>query len=151
MNFQNRKKYNKLKPRLYNQKKYFDRPISKITFVHNYSVKNDDLHFTNFFQRVNSKRNIIIKKVISKCIESPDFFKKYFAGDEISLKTREDVYKRNRLHNIIALYNNFQVNDDKLFKYIPNSLYLKKYGAERGLQFIFEHKDDEILVYLIDL
>lgn len=151
MNLQNRKKYNKLKSHQYSQKKYFDRPISKMVFVHNYSVKDDDLHFTNFFQRVNCKRNVIIKEVINKCVENPNFFKNYFSGDEVSLKTKEDVYKRKRLHNIIALYNNFQVNDDKLFKYVPNNLYLKRYGAERGLQFIFEHKNEEILVYLIDL
>lgn len=151
MNLQNQKKYNKLKFSKYSQKKYFDRPIAKIIFVHNYSVKDDILHFTNFFQRVNCKRNIIIKEVINKCVENPNFFKSYFYGNEVSLKTKRDIYKKRRLHNIIALYNHFQANDDKLFKYVPNDLYLKRYGAERGLQFIFEHKNEEILVYLIDL
>lgn len=152
MNFQKQNKYNynRLK---YNSKvkKYFDKPISKVIFVHDYSVKDERLHFTNFFQRANHSRNKIIKEVIVKCINNPNFFKKYFAGTEISLNTEEDTYKLNRLHNIIALYKNFQAPDNKLFKYLPNGLYQKKYGEERGLQFVFEHKEDKILVYLIDL
>lgn len=152
MNLQNQKKYNHNKLKYHsNIKKYFDKPISNITFVHDYSVKTEQLKFTNFFQiKVHSRSNII-KEVIQNCISNPEIFKKYFAGTEISLKTKEDEYKINRLHQIIALYNNFQVNDNNLFKYIPNSLYVKKYGRERGLQFVFEHKNDKLLVYLIDL
>lgn len=152
MNLQNQKKYNHNKLKYHsNIKKYFDKPISNIIFVHDYSVKNEQLKFTNFFQRKVHGRNNTIKEVIQKCISNPEFFKKYFAGTEISLKTKEDEYKINRLHNIIALYNNFQANDNNLFKYIPNSLYVKKYGRERGLQLVFEHKHNELLVYLIDL
>lgn len=152
MNLQSQKKYNYNKGKYHsNIKKYFDKPISEIIFVHNYSVKDEKLCFTNFFQRLSSKRNNVIKEVIQNCINDPMFFKKYFAGTEVSLNTPADKYKINRLHNIIALYGNFQADDDKLFKYLPNSLYQKKYDSERGLQFVFEHKNDKLLIYLIDL
>jgi len=152
MNLLDKGKYNHSKVEYQkSRKKYFEKPVSKIMFVHDYSVKSDELNFTNFFERITSTRNKIIKEVIQNCIQDPSFFTHYFIGDEVSLKTKRDISKRQRLHKIIALYNNFQADDDKLFKYVPNALYQTKYNTERGLQFIFEHKNNTLFVYLIDL
>lgn len=144
-------RYNERKDYFHEQSKYFDKPIKEIRFVHDYSVKNDRLEFTNFLERKNSRRNTVIKEVVSNCIKDYIFFKKHFYGREISQKTVADVEKKKRLHEIIALYDGFQANDDMLFKYKPNKLYKKEYGEEGGLQFVFEHKNGIIYVYLIDL
>lgn len=144
-------RYSERKDYFHEKSKYFDKPVKEIRFVHDYSVKNDRLEFTNFFERKTSKRNTVIKEVINNCIKDYKFFKKYFAGREVSQKTTADVRKKKRLHKIIALYDGFQANDDKLFKYAPNELYIEKYGEERGLQFVFEHRNEIIYVYLIDL
>lgn len=144
-------KYSKTKKYASQKAKYFDKPVKEIKFVHDYSVKSDGLKFTNFFERKTSKRNIVIKQVINNCINDYTFFKKYFEGREVSQKTSADVKKRERLHKIIALYGGIQIDDNKLFKYVPNKLYNLEYGKERGLQFVFEHKNEIIYVYLIDL
>ena len=132
--------------------KYYFEPLQKIIFVNIYSVKDDILKFTNFFQRNNSTRIEKLKEIINNCIMNPSYFEKNFYGSEITIEGSRDLRKVKRLYDIIKLYNNKEnIPLNRLFKYKPNKKLKRKCGNEGGFQFIFSLKNDVVYVYLIDL
>lgn len=152
MNLLNKNKYRFKNEYRTNTKKYFDKPISKILFVNPYSVIDDRLNFTNFFQRKSCDRNNLIKETVLNCVNNPSFFNRYFEGEEISLETKRDRYKIKRLEMIIHLYDTVPAKETLLFKYSPNARFKREYNTpEHGLQFIFSHENNNLIVYLIDL
>lgn len=147
-------KYNKINGKYKNKHstKYYFKPLQKIIFVNIYSVKDDMLKFTNFFQRNNSTRIMNLKEIINNCIMNPSYFEKNFYGSEVTIEGAKNLKKFKRLYEIIKLYKNEEnIPLNRLFKYKPNRRLKKKYGNEGGFQLIFSVKDDVVYVYLIDL
>lgn len=138
----------------YHKDKYKDLDIDKIDFINKSSVQNDNLCFTNKFERASSNRITQIKKAINDLCLNPEILNECYDGEEISYKTQNDILKMKRLDKILKLNDKFPTSDLVVYKYAPNSRYYNKYrfnDYERGFQLLFTHSNRTIKVYLIDL
>lgn len=138
----------------YSIKKYNTTDIKSINFINNHSIKSNELRFTNKLQRNNSLRIKSITNFINDVNNNPNILDYYFEGREISLLTKRDQYKLERLDKILKLNSNVPENG-MIIKYTPNKRYYDEYvdgNYERGFQ-LFYTRDTEgnVIVYLIDL
>lgn len=142
----------------YNSKKFFPSQIHKkyqnkyqniatkeIIFLNQYSVKSDNLKFTNFLQRVSSDRNVKLKKHIDNCKLNPSYFDMNFTGRDVSQQSASDLKKIKRVNGILNLYKNVPQQTDILYKAtLVNS-------NERGFQLYFTMCGNVKYVYIIDI
>lgn len=141
----------------YNIKKYAGKNVESVDFVNQHSIKDNHLQFSNMLQRNNSPRITMLVNAISDLINNPNNLDYYFEGREISMITKKDKDKLDRLNNILKLNDNVP-NNEMLIKYVPNynfySYYVndKNKKNERGFQ-IFRTRDEfgNVKIYLIDL
>lgn len=141
----------------YNIKKYAGKNVESVDFVNQHSIKDNRLQFSNMLQRNNSPRITMLVNVISDLINNPNNLDYYFEGREISMITKKDKDKLDRLNNILKLNDNVP-NNEMLIKYVPNynfhSYYVNDNNKknERGFQ-IFHTRDKlgNVKIYLIDL
>ncbi len=141
----------------YNIKKYAGKNVESVDFVNQHSIKDNHLQFSNMLQRNNSPRITMLVNVISDLINNPNNLDYYFEGREISMITKKDKDKLDRLNNILKLNDNVP-NNEMLIKYVPNYNFYKYYvndsnkKNERGFQ-IFHTRDKlgNVKIYLIDL
>lgn len=131
--------------------KYSTSPICGVEFLNIKSIKDKDLKFTNYFQRLNSDRNKYIKDILLNCVADSSYFEHNFSGTELEQKTISDVKKLKRLNDILNLNLEKPTSNQILFKYAPNGNLINRIGYERGLQFIFSIENDIAKIYLIDL
>ena len=142
----------------YNKQKIFSSQINKkyknkyqkvdtkqIIFINQYSVKDDNLKFTNFLERNLSKRNLYLKKIIDKCLINPSFFDNNFIGRDVSIQTNSDLIKIKRVKKILELYANFPQSYETIYKATLKS------NDERGFQIYFTMNNNIKYVYIIDL
>jgi len=148
---------NNLENKKYKINKYCPTSINSIEFVNQHSVKDNKLLFTNKLQRNSGNRIEMLKKCISDLMLYPDNLNKYFEGKDISMSTKADINKLNRLDGILKLYD--EIPDNKLIiKYAPNYKFYQKYLTytdkkyERGFQIFYTSDiNNNVKVYLIDL
>lgn len=141
----------------YNIKKYAGKNVESVDFVNQHSIKDNHLQFSNMLQRNNSPRITMLVNVISDLINNPNNLDYYFEGREISMITKKDKDKLDRLNNILKLNDNVP-NNEMLIKYVPNYNFYKYYvndknkKNERGFQ-IFHTRDEfgNVKIYLVDL
>ncbi len=141
----------------YNIKKYAGKNVESVDFVNQHSIKDNHLQFSNMLQRNNSPRITMLVNVISDLINNPNNLDYYFEGREISMITKKDKDKLDRLNNILKLNDNVP-NNEMLIKYVPNYNFYSYYvndnnkKNERGFQ-IFHTRDKlgNVKIYLIDL
>lgn len=113
-----------LKNKRYNINKYNPTAINSIEFVNQHSVSDDKLLFTNKLQRNNGTRIEILKKVIYDLIKRPNNLDYYFDGRDISMQTKNDINKLQRLDKILKLYD-FIPDNELIFKYASNARFLE--------------------------
>lgn len=141
----------------YNIKKYAGKNVESVDFVNQHSIKDNHLQFSNMLQRNNSPRITMLVNVISDLINNPNNLDYYFEGREISMITKKDKDKLDRLNNILKLNDNVP-NNEMLIKYVPNYNFYSYYvndnnkKNERGFQIFYTRdKLGNVKIYLIDL
>ena len=125
--------------------KYQKVDTKQIIFINQYSVKDDNLKFTNFLERNSSTRNLYLKKIIDNCLINPQFFDNNFIGRDVSIQTPSDLQKIKRVKKILELYDNFPKNYETIYKAALKS------NGERGFQIYFTMNNNIKYVYIIDL
>ena len=125
--------------------KYQKVDTKQIIFINQYSVKDDNLKFTNFLERNFSTRNLYLKNIIDNCLINPQFFDNNFIGRDVSVQTHRDLQKIKRVKKILELYDNFPQNYETIYKATLKS------NGERGFQIYFTMNNNIKYVYIIDL
>ena len=125
--------------------KYQKVDTKQIIFINQYSVKDDNLKFTNFLERNFSTRNLYLKNIIDNCLINPQFFDNNFIGRDVSIQTPSDLQKIKRVKKILELYDNFPKNYETIYKAALKS------NSERGFQIYFTMNNNIKYVYIIDL
>ena len=69
----------------YNIKKYVGKNVESVDFVHQHSIKDNHLQFSNMLQRNNSPRITMLINVISDLINNPNNLDYYFEEIKIAL------------------------------------------------------------------
>lgn len=141
----------------YSIDKYKSTSINSIEFVNQHSKKDNKLLFTNHLQRSKGQRIDVLKSSISDLLNNPNNLDFYFDGREISIITKADYKKVDRMYNILKLYDIIPEEKQKIIKYAPNKNFFSKYlkntnnHRERGFQLFYTRENDDVKVYLIDL